>query len=164
MTFKNIYYPLHPQRWRGYSVSTKGEPMKLRQNADLTHEDTVDWYGGYARHIATKHDDCFPVQAIEYEWLNSPDEEVVAKLKEGYNNLTDDDIEAILSTAREVRAGGDIIEEHLKEAVAAYQRCDLDGVIKALEEAKGMEAFCHRYGGDSNAADSLRSQLLVEDE
>jgi hypothetical protein len=133
--------------------------MKLIHNADLTHEDAFDFYYSYGWHITTEYEGDVTLDAVEYDWLDGTDAEAIAKLRETYDALTDDEAESIVAKAREVREAGEAIEGLLDEAVEAYQRGDMDAVVKALDEAAWVES----EHGDSPAADSLRSQLLDDD-
>lgn len=129
---------------------------KLISNADVTHEDARDWYESYGWHITTEIEGDVTIDSVEYDWLDGTDAEAVAKLREAYAALTDDEAESIVSKAREVREAAETVEGLLGEAVEAYQRGDTGAVVKALDEAARAE-WEH---GDSPAANSLRSQLI----
>jgi hypothetical protein len=130
--------------------------MKLKHNADLTHEDARGWYNSYGWHITTANEGDVTIDAVEYDWLDGTDAEVIARLRETYDALTDDEAESIVAKAREVREAGETIEGLLDEAVEAYQSGDMDAVVEALDEAARVES----EHGDSPATNDLRSQLL----
>lgn len=132
--------------------------MKLTHNADMTHEDAREWFGVYGWHLTTEHEGDVTIDAVDYDWLDGTDAEVIAKLREAYDDLTDDEAETIVAKAREVREAGETVEGSLAEAVAAYQRGDIDAVIEALDAAAVVES----EHGDSPATDSLRRQLISE--
>lgn len=129
--------------------------MKLKPNADLDHESAKDWYENYGWHITTEKEGDVTLDAVEYEWLDGTDDEVCAKLLETYD-LTDSEAAAIVFMARKVREAAETVADLLDEAVAAYQRGDMDAVVEALDEAARVES----EHGDSPATDDLRSQLL----
>jgi predicted Zn-dependent protease len=130
--------------------------MKLTHNADLTHEDARGWYDSYGWYITTENEGDVTIDAVEYDWLDGTDTKAVAKLRETYDALTDDEAESIVAKARKVRETGETVEGLLDEAVEAYQRGDVDAAVKALDEVARVES----EHGDSPAANSLRSQLL----
>jgi len=134
--------------------------MKLTDNADLDHEDARDWYYGYGWHIPTKREGDVTMWAVEYDWLDDDDDKVIDKLRKKYKRLTYDEADAIVAKAREVRDTAEEVESLLDEAVEAYQRGDLDGVVEALDRAAEIEV----QHGDSPAANSLRNQLLDDDD
>jgi hypothetical protein len=77
--------------------------MKLTHDADLTHEDARGWYNSYGWHITTANEGDVTIDAVEYDWLDGTDAEAIAKLRETYDALTDDEAESIVAKAREVR-------------------------------------------------------------
>ena len=133
---------------------------KFIENADLTHEDARGWYDSYGWHITTENEGDVTIDAVEYDWLDGTDAEAIAKLRETYDGLTDDEAESIIAKAREVREAAETVDGLLGEAVEAYQRGDMDAVVKALDEAARVES----EHGDSPGANSLRSQLLADAE
>lgn len=132
--------------------------FKLIADADLSHEDAREWYGAYGWHISTENEGDVDLGAVEFDWLDGTDEEAIAKLRETYDGLTDDEAEAMIARARMVREAGEAVEELLSEAVEAYQSGDVNEVIRLLDEAARVE----REHGDSPAANSLRSELIEE--
>jgi hypothetical protein len=135
--------------------------MKLSDNADLTYEDARDWYDSYGWHIPTKREGDVLLQAVKYDWLDDADDQVVIKkLRAKYKRLTYDEADALVACARMVRDTAEQVESLLEEAVEAYLRGDLDGVIEALDQAASLE-LDH---GDSPASNSLRSQLIDDDD
>ena len=133
--------------------------MRLTRDADLTHEDARGWYDAYGWHITTEREGDVTIDAVEYDWLDGTDAEAIAKLRETYDALTDDEAGSIVAKAREVREAGEEVEGLLDEAVEAYQCGDMDAVVEALDEAARVES----EHGDSPATNSLRSQLLDDD-
>ena len=130
----------------------------LIENADLSHEDARSFFESYGWHISTQDEGDVTIDSVEYDWLDGTDAQVIAKLRQTYGALTDDETECIIAKAREVREAAETVDGLLGEAVEAYQRGDMDAVVKALDEAARAE--CEH--GDSPAANSLRSQLLAD--
>jgi len=133
--------------------------MRLKHNADLTHESAKDWYDNYGWYISTEKEGDVDLDAVEYEWLDGTDEEVISKLLETYD-LTDREAAAIAFMARKVREAAEAVAGLLDEAVAAYQRGDLARVLEVLDKAERVE-WEH---GDCPATRALRSQLLDDTE
>jgi hypothetical protein len=130
----------------------------LVPDADLTHEDSRAWYESYGWHISTENGGDVTHDAVEYDWLDDADSVVIAKLREKHAGLTGDEAESIVEKAREIREAGEGVADWLSEAVAAYLRGDVAGVVEALDAAATME-LPH---GDTPAANSLRAELLQD--
>jgi hypothetical protein len=133
--------------------------MRLKHNADLTHEDAKNWYENYGWHISTEKEGDVTLDAVEYEWLDGTDNEVISKLLKIYD-LTDHEAAVIAFMARKVREAAETVVGLLDEAVEAYQRGDLAAVLEVLDKAARVE-WEH---GDCPATRALRSQLLDDTE
>ena len=131
---------------------------KLASEADLDHEDARGWYDSYGWHITTENEGDVTHDAVEYDWLEDTDSEVIGKLRAAYDGLTADEAESIVSKCRDIREAGEAVEEALSEAVQAYHAGNVGMVMCALHDAELIES----EHGDSPATNSLRSQLLVE--
>jgi hypothetical protein len=134
--------------------------LKLKVNADLTHEDAREWYDSYGWHLSTESGGDVTLQAVEYDWLDRTDAAVIKKLLAQHDGLTEDEAEYIVDAARDIRNTAESVESLLVEAVEAYQRGDAVAVAEALDAAESVE----ESHGDSPAANSLREQLLCEDD
>lgn len=131
--------------------------LRLRDDADTHHESAEDWYGSYGDHISTERAGDVTIQAVEYDWLDDEDDDAVAaRLRAEDDRLSEDEALALVERARDVREAADSIEGLLDEAVAAYERGHVQGVIEALDEAS-REEDDH---GDDPATRDLAERLL----
>lgn len=69
--------------------------------------------------------------------------------------------EALVDRARSVREDMDSVEGLLDEAVAAYERGDLDAVIEALQHASSTE---NDHGDDPATSELIHDLLQIEEE
>ncbi len=117
--------------------------ISLTPCADTRHEDAIDWYEDYSYYVLDAdgvqhmHPVCGWSEVDEFEPRNAAEER-------------------LLEVARDVKGAAEAIEDALDEAVAAYERGDLDGVLAALDEAYEIE----RPHGDAPATQALMRQLL----
>jgi len=132
---------------------------RLNSDDDTEHETPEEWYDSYGWHLTTEHAGDVMLQAVEYDWLNDPEDDVVIELLLAENeSLSYDEAETIVVKAREIRDAAESICELLVDCVAAYKRGDADEVERLLDEARDQES---EYG-DSPASSSLRSNLMAD--
>jgi len=137
----------------------KGRPVCLRADADTRHERARDWYANYGAHVSTLAAGDVPVQAVEFDWLDEDDHEVVRRLMVEDGELLDFEADELVRLARGVREAAEDVCGSLDAAVEAYRRGDLASVIDWLDSASSTETDC---GGDDPATSALASQLLAE--
>lgn len=132
---------------------------RLARDADTEHQSAEDWYGCYGGHLSTSAAGDVVVQAVEYEWLEDPDDEAVgARLIESTDHrLTQSEAEGLVAMARSVRETADALAETLDDAVSAYSEGDYRSCLRALRASLANEL---PYG-DWPATRELADNLLV---
>ena len=134
--------------------------MKLRKNADTSHEEPEDWYGAYGAHISTKFAGDVCIQEVDPDWLIEceDDQDLIEAHRGPIRTLTKDEFAELVSRARSVWEAA-CNQWHYRElAVDAYRQGDLVRVEACLN----MAALEERQHGDDPAARALRKQLLEE--
>jgi hypothetical protein len=131
--------------------------VALASDADTSHEDARDWYAAYGAHVSTRDAGDVTHDAVKYDWLDSPDEEVVAQLMASDDRLTHGEAEALVGLARDIRVAAESVCDLLDDAEAAYDAGDLDACKEALLSAYSQESD----HGDEPATQSLASEILI---
>lgn len=126
---------------------------KLTIDADTDYQDARDWYDSYGWHRTTEGGDL----CVEYDWLNDRDDVVADKLM-ARHTLLRAEAEQIAAKARSIREAAEAIENHLLDAIDAYESGDVAACVAALDAAEALES----EHGDSPASSALREQLLEE--
>ena len=136
--------------------------LALKLNADTEHETAQEWYGSYGAHISTDNHGDLTHDTVDFDWLDDDDSEIVERLQEIYEDLSEDEAESLVALARGIREAAESVVSNLEAAVEAYEANDIDAVIEALDAASSEE----RDHGDDPSAKQLRKQLIeeVEDE
>jgi hypothetical protein len=147
---------------RRETMMTKAEygdsTVRLRPDADTSHEQAKDWYAAYGWHLSTNAGD-ISLQAVKYDWLDDDDDAaIVAKIIGEYGKLDENDAIVIVHQAASVREMAEEVEGLLADAVKAYQSGDLDATIEALDTASSRESDA----GDDPATKELARRLLEE--
>ncbi len=140
--------------------------MKLRENADTTHEDPEHWYAAYGAHISTESAGDVCIQEVDPDWLieSEDDQDLIAahpslRALPGYTGtLTDDEFAELVARARAVWDEACALWDCRERAVDAYRHGDLALVVDRLEITHREE----RKHGDDPATRALRAQLLEE--
>ena len=120
-------------------------------------------YSCYGAYITagrdTEHEHDVTVQAVDYEWLDDPDDEAVADRVQGeVRHISREEAIDLVELAREIRVSMDEISERMDAAVTSYDEGDLEACVEALDEARIME--CDH--GDDPSTSCLASQLIEE--
>ena len=132
--------------------------LALKINADTEHETAAEWYSSYGAHISTEHHGDLTHDTVDFDDLDDDDAEIVERLQEVYEDLSEDEAESLIALARSIREAAESFVSNLEAAVEAYEAGDLDQVIEALEAASSEE----KEHGDDPSAKQLHKQLLEE--
>ena len=136
--------------------------MKLRENADTTHQDPEYWYAAYGAHISTESAGDVCIQEVDPQWLTDcPDDlPLIAKWGAAMRaKMTGEECEQLVALARAAWDAATDLHYYRERAVDAYLEGDLEGVVDWLRIAAREE----RKYGDDPAASALRAQLLEEE-
>lgn len=137
--------------------------IRLRADASTHVEAASDWYDEYGAHISTEDAGDITIHAIDYDWLDESDDDVI--YDEHYDEIDDlmtrDEALELIALARSVRESAETVEGSLEAVVEAYEADDLDGVIEALEIASDIETD---HGDDPATEDLMRRLLDVVDD
>jgi hypothetical protein len=131
--------------------------LALKLNADTGHESAEEWYGSYGAYISTDHGD-LTHDTVDYDWLDDDDSEIIERLQESDEDLSEDEAKSLVALARRIREAAESVVSNLEAAVEAYEADDIDAVIDALDAASSEE----RDHGDDPSARQLRKQLIEE--
>lgn len=133
------------------------ETLKLRDNANVGHDDAAEMFSCYGWHTSTGQGDIC-LQVVDTAWLEDgkTEDEIVELLVADGAVLDRDAAEEIAAKAVSVWADMQAVEKALARAAEAYVAGDLSGVVEALHEAGNMESD----HGDDPSTDGLASQLL----
>ena len=136
--------------------------MKLRLNADTSHETRSEWYGAYGAHISTESAGDVCIQAVDIDWLiECEDDDDLLRTHGGAldSRMTQSEKEELVARAQTVWKSAIDMVFMLDEAVDAYRLGDMVGVERWLDEASVFE----RQHGDDPATRALAKQLLEEE-
>ena len=136
--------------------------MKLRADANTTHETPEDWFAAYGDYVPTAAAGDVDIQKISPTWMlaYSDDRDLIAKHPNLPGHLTTAECAELVARARLAWNAACDMHCYREMAVYAYRRNDLDAVEDALETASHAE----RQFGDDPATRTLRAQLLMDEE
>lgn len=129
----------------------------LRENADTDYESAQDLYDSHGDHVSTEDHGDISVDMTYYSWTDEGVDTETA-IRENWDGLTEDEVEAIAAMCRKVREAADSVVDALGRAVIAYNAYDFDACVAALNEASSIESD----HGDDPASRGLRGELLAE--
>lgn len=135
------------------------ETLKLRDNANVCHDDAAEMFGCYGWHTTTGQGDVC-LQVVHTAWLaDCKTEAEIVDLLLADGAVSDrDDAQEIAAKAMSVWRDMVSVEEALARASSAYDAGNLAACVEALREAGNMESD----HGDDPSTDGLASQLLEE--
>ena len=133
------------------------ETLKLRANANVSHDDAAEMFGCYGWHTSTKRGDVC-LQVVDTAWLeDGKTEDEIVELLLANGSVSDRDAaEEIAAKAVSVWADMVAVEKALERAVIAYCDGNLEACVQALCDAYDQEVD----HGDAPATNYLAQGLL----
>jgi len=118
-------------------------------------ETAEQWYASFGWYLTTRRCGDLELQAVDYHDLDGSDTEAVERLLEAVEGLRRGEAEEIVDKAREIRDLADSVESVLGDAIAAYERGEIQEAAEILGDAHREEDASGGTPSTTAVADEL---------